>query len=153
VARAAVSGASRKELGLVWDRENGEMPAEWANLSVEPPLPEKSLFAGKCVVQDLEAVPPADCRATRRTAARGVDSIERNGQLKGVILAGSRGKQAFVPWTGMQSVAAELALAIGLEEERGIAAIRNVDFARGPEYPRSAPHQESGRDDARKAGG
>ena len=84
VARAAVSGASRKELlkealralgkvgsadrigvwieaepgkslqsdapgqfqGLVWDRENGEMPAEWANLSVEPPLPEKSLFAG-----------------------------------------------------------------------------------------------------------
>src|SRR6266403_1957552 len=41
--------------GLVWDRENGEMPAEWAHLSVEPPLPEESLFAGKSVELHLEA--------------------------------------------------------------------------------------------------
>src|SRR6266446_8091933 len=54
--------------------------------------------------------------------------IERNGQLKGVILAGSRGKQAFGSLDWMQSVAAELALAIGLEEEQGIARIRNADL-------------------------
>ena len=167
VARAAVSGASRKELlkealhalgkvgsvdrigvwieaepgqslqsdapgqfqGLVWDRENGEMPAEWANISVEPPLPEKSLFAGKCVVQDLEAVPTRPIVGPLVELRRAAwIPIERNGQLKGVILAGSRGKQAFGSLDSMQSVAAELALAIGLEEERGIARIRNVDL-------------------------
>src|SRR5712664_4478698 len=167
VARAAVSGASRKELlkealrvlgkvgsadrigvwieaepgqslqsdapgqfqGLVWDRENGEMPAEWANLSVEPPLPEKSLFAGKCVVQHLEAMPTRPIVGPLVELRRAAwIRIERSGQLKGVILAGSRGKQAFGSLDSMQSVAAELALAIGLEEERGIARIRNVDL-------------------------
>jgi len=167
VARAAVSGASRRELlkealralgkagsadrigvwmeaepgqslqsdapgqfqGLVWDRENGEMPAEWAHLSVEPPLPEESLFAGKCVEQDLETIrdrPIIGPLVELRRAAW--IPIERNGQLKGVILAGSRGKHAFASLDGMQSVAAELALAIGLEEEQGIARIRNADL-------------------------
>lgn len=67
--------------GLVWDRENGEMPQEWANLSVEPPLPEESLFAGKCVEQDLEAVPdrsivgpPSNCAARRGFPSRGMGS-------------------------------------------------------------------------------
>src|SRR5580700_3185926 len=43
--------------GLVWDRENGETPMEWAHLSVEAPLPEEELRSGKSVEQDLYAVP------------------------------------------------------------------------------------------------
>src|SRR6266403_2054783 len=86
--------------GLVWDRENGEMPAEWANISVEPPLPEKSLFAGKCVVQDLEAAPTRPIVGPLVELRRAAwIPIERNGQLKGVILAGSRESKPSVPWT------------------------------------------------------
>lgn len=115
--------------GLVWDRENGDMPMEWANLSVGPPLPEESLWAGKCVEQDLEAVPDQPIIGPLVELRRAAwIPIERKGQLKGVILAGSRGKQAFVSLGAMQSVAAELALAIGLEEEQIIARIRTADL-------------------------
>jgi len=115
--------------GLVWDRENGEMPREWAHLSVEPPLPEESLFAGKIVEQDLEAVPnrPVIGPLVELRRATWIP-IERNGQLKGVILAGSRGNQAVTRLEDMQAIAAELALAIGLEEEQKIARIRNADL-------------------------
>ncbi len=115
--------------GLVWDRENGEMPAEWAHLSVEPPLPEDLLFAGKSVEQDLETIPHRPIIGPLVELRRAAwIPIERNGQLKGVILAGSRGKHAFASLSRMQSVAAELALAIGLEEEQEIARIRNTDL-------------------------
>ena len=115
--------------GLVWDRENGEMPPEWAHLSVEPPLPEESLFAGKIVEQDLEAVPDRPIIGPLVELRRATwIPIERNGQLKGVILAGSRGNQAMKRLEEMQSIAAELALAIGLEEEQKTARIRNADL-------------------------
>jgi signal transduction histidine kinase/CheY-like chemotaxis protein len=115
--------------GLVWDRENGEMPAEWANLSVEPPLPEESLFAGKSVEQDLQAVPQRPIIGPLVELRRATwIPIERKGQLKGVILAGTRGKQPLMPLEHMQSIAAELALAIGLEEEQSLARIRNADL-------------------------
>src|SRR4029077_4046880 len=115
--------------GLVWDRENGEMPREWAHLSVEPPLPEESLFAGTIVEQDLEAVPnrPVIGPLVELRRATWIP-IERNGQLKGVILAGSRGNQAVTRLEDMQAIAAELALAIGLEEEQKTARIRNADL-------------------------
>ena len=115
--------------GLVWDRENGEMPAEWANLSVEPPLPEASLFAGKSVEQDLEAVPEQPIIGPLVELRRATwIPIERNGQLKGVILAGTRGKQSLMPLEQMEWIAAEMALAIGLEEEQRLARIRNADL-------------------------
>jgi signal transduction histidine kinase/CheY-like chemotaxis protein len=115
--------------GLVWDRENGEMPAEWAHLSVEPPLPEESLFAGKSVEQDLEAVPERPVIGPLVELRRATwIPIERNRQLKGVILAGSRGNRPVTRLEEMQSIAAELALAIGLEEEQKIARIRNADL-------------------------
>ena len=115
--------------GLVWDRENGEMPFEWSHLSIEPPLPEESLFAGKCVEQDLEAIPDRSVIGPLVELRRATwIPIERNGQLKGVILAGSRGKQEVMRLDKMQSIAAELALAIGLEEEQRSAGIRNADL-------------------------
>src|SRR5712664_1086990 len=115
--------------GLVWDRENGEMPAEWAHLSVEPPLPEETLFAGKSVELHLEADPQRPIIGPLVELRRATwIPIERNGQLKGVILAGSRGKQAVMRLGEMQAIAAELALAIGLEEEQRLARIRNADL-------------------------
>jgi signal transduction histidine kinase/FixJ family two-component response regulator len=115
--------------GLVWDRENGEMPAEWAHLSVEPPLPEEFLFAGKSVEQDLDAIPERPLIGPLVELRRVTwIPIERKGQLKGVILAGTRGKHAVMPLEQMQSIAAQLALAMGLEEEQGLARVRQADL-------------------------
>jgi signal transduction histidine kinase/CheY-like chemotaxis protein len=115
--------------GLVWDRENGEMPFEWSHLSIEPPLPEEALFAGKCVEQDLEDLPDRPIIGPLVELRRATwIPIERNGQLKGVILAGSRGKQEVMRLGKMQSIAAGLALAIALEEEQRNASIRDSDL-------------------------
>jgi signal transduction histidine kinase/ActR/RegA family two-component response regulator len=121
--------------GLVWDRENGEMPFEWAHLSIEPPLPEESLFAGECVEQDLDAIPDRPIIGPLVELRRVTwIPIERNGQLKGVILAGSRGKREVMRLDKMQSIAAELALAFGLEEEERNADIRNGDLRGAREF-------------------
>jgi signal transduction histidine kinase/CheY-like chemotaxis protein len=167
VARAALNGASRKELlrealkalarrgpsgrfgvwleadsnasaqnafatgfhGMVWDRGNSETPQEWATLSVEPPLPEELLLRGKTVDQDLEAFPanPIIGLLVGLRHALWVP-IGRKEQLKGVILAGSTGKQPACSREHVESVAAELALALGLEEEHRIARLRNEDL-------------------------
>jgi len=167
VARAALNGASRKELlqealkslaqqgragrfgvwleadsnaspqnafatgfhGMVWDRGNSETPPEWASLSVEPPLPEELLLRGKTVEQDLEAFPanPIIGLLVGLRHALWVP-IARKEQLKGVILAGSMGKQRACSREHVESVAAELALALGLEEEQKIARLRNEDL-------------------------
>src|SRR5260370_5817267 len=66
--------------------------------------------------------------------------IERKEQLKGIILAGSLGKQPAIPRERVESVAAELALALGLEEEQRIARLHEADFTvvrrflAGPSY-------------------
>src|SRR6202171_872131 len=167
VARAALNGASRKELlqealkalalqgpagrfgvwldadanasprnafatgfhGMVWDRGNSETPQEWASLSVEPPLPEELLLRGKTVEQDLEAFPanPIIGLLVGLRHALWVP-IGRKEQLKGVILAGSTGKQPACSREHVESVAAELALALGLEDEQRIARLRNEDL-------------------------
>src|SRR5216683_4460384 len=167
VARAALNGASRKELlqealkvlaqqaptcrigvwlavdsnaspqndasaefhGMVWDRGNSETPHEWASLSVEPPLPEELLLRGKTVEQDLGAFPPNHIIGLLVGLRHALwVPIQRKEQLKGVILAGSVGKQPACSREHVESVAAELALALGLEEEQRIARLRNEDL-------------------------
>jgi signal transduction histidine kinase/FixJ family two-component response regulator len=115
--------------GLVWDRENGEMPMEWAHLSVEAPLPEQSLRRGESVEQDLEAVPERPIIGPLVELRRVLwTPIERKGLLKGVILAGSRGKHLVMPRESVETIAAELALTLGLQEEQEMARIRTADL-------------------------
>src|SRR5260370_33930478 len=54
--------------------------------------------------------------------------IEGKEQWKGVILAGSKGKQPACSREHVESVAAELALALGLEEEQRIGRQRKEDL-------------------------
>src|SRR6266704_757164 len=78
--------------GLVWDRENAETPKEWSNLSVEPHLPEELLFRGKSVEQDLEDTPDQPIIGALVELRRAFwIPIEKEAQLKGVILAGTKG--------------------------------------------------------------
>src|SRR6267143_1332278 len=172
LARAALDGASRKELlrealkrlaqqgrscrvgvwlekdsnggpqnefaagfrGMVWDRGSTETPQEWTQLSVEPPLLEQLLLRRKTAEQDLEASPPNPILGLLVGLRHALwVPIERKEQLKGVILAGSAGKQPAISRESVESVAAELALALGLDAvlsnlaESCTAAIANED--------------------------
>ncbi len=167
VARAALEGASRKELlhealgelacrgpscrigvwlemdsnadlqnefaagfrGIVWDRGSTETPPEWTRLSIEPPLPEEQLLRGNTVEQDLDASPPNPILGLLLGLRRVLWApIAWKGQLKGIILAGSTGTQPAISRESVESVAAELALALGLQQEETSARLRNEDL-------------------------
>ena len=115
--------------GVVWDRGSTETPKEWIHLSVEPPLPGKLLLRGKTVEQDLQTLSlnPIFGPLVGLRHALWVP-VARKEQLKGVILAGSTGRQPAISREHAESVAAELALALGLEEEQRIARLRDVDL-------------------------
>src|SRR5208282_1820496 len=55
--------------------------------------------------------------------------IEAKGRLRGLILTGSRRKQATLPTELAESVAAELALALEFEQEQRLARERQADVA------------------------
>jgi hypothetical protein len=116
--------------GLVWDRENPESPREWMNLSVEPPLPEELLLGGKTVEQDLEAFPerPLIGQLLGLRRALRIPVISKD-HLRGIILAGSKGRQVALSRDRAEALAAELALALELAEQRKILCSRNADLA------------------------
>jgi signal transduction histidine kinase/FixJ family two-component response regulator len=167
VARAALNGASRKELlqaalqslshlgpaarigvwievdtdaspldetaggfhGMVRDSGIGETSKEWARLSIEPPLPVELLLRGKTVEQDLQTLPPNPIVGLLVGLRHALwVPIERKEQLRGFILSGSTGRQPAISRVQVESVAAELALALGLEEEQRIAGLRTEDL-------------------------
>jgi signal transduction histidine kinase/CheY-like chemotaxis protein len=104
--------------GAVWDQGQTETPREWAHLSIEPPLPEESLFRGKTVQQDLASItadPIMGLLAGLRNAIW--VPVFRNEHLHGVILVGNSRNHPVIPPEQAESVAAELALALGLEHE------------------------------------
>jgi PAS domain-containing protein len=115
--------------GMVLDRGSEETPQEWATLSVEPPLPEELLLRGKTVEQDLDAFPPNPITGALVGLRRASwVPIKRKEQLRGIILAGSLDNQPSIFRKSVESVAAELALALGLEEEQRIARQGNADL-------------------------
>jgi signal transduction histidine kinase/CheY-like chemotaxis protein len=115
--------------GKVLDLGSDETPQEWATLSVEPPLPEELLLRGKTVEQDLESFPANPITGVLVGLRHALwVPIERKEQLKGVILAGSLGNQPAISRQPVESVAAELALALGFEEEQKIARLGNADL-------------------------
>jgi len=115
--------------GRVWDHGNRETPHEWTHLSVEPPLPHRLLLRGKTVEQDLSALFPNPIPGLLVGLRHALwVPIARKEQLKGVILAGSFGKQPAISRENAESVAAELALALGLEKEQRIARVRKEDL-------------------------
>src|SRR5260370_22990363 len=164
VARAALDGASRKELlhealgelacrrpscrigvwlemdsnadlqnefaagfrGIVWDRGSTETPPEWSRLSIEPPLPDAQLLRGNTVEQDLDASPPNPILGLLLGLRRVLWApIAWKGQLKGIILAGTTGTQAAISRESVESVAAELALALGCQREETGTPLRS----------------------------
>jgi signal transduction histidine kinase/CheY-like chemotaxis protein len=114
--------------GVVWDRERGQMPVEWRRLSFEAPLPQEVLSSGRSVEQELEdgSLPIIGPLMELRRAMW--VPIERRGRLRGVLLAGSRSRQGDMPRALFESAAAELALAMELEDEQRVARERHADL-------------------------
>src|ERR1700730_11313978 len=114
--------------GIVWDKENGNMPAEWRRLSPQALMAQDVLTSGHSVEQELEgdSLPLIGPLVELRRAMW--VPIERKGRLRGVLLAGSRSRHGAMPRELFESAAAELALAIELEEEQRLARERQADL-------------------------
>ncbi|HEV3375448.1 MAG TPA: ATP-binding protein [Candidatus Acidoferrum sp.] len=119
--------------GAIWEKGVEATPAEWARLSPEFPLPQE-LFSGKSVELDLDK-PPARPMLGPLVEMRVAvwAPVARSGRLLGVLLACARTKQRALPRALLESVAAELLLAVELEEEQRIARERQTDLAMAAE--------------------
>ncbi len=119
--------------GMIWERGVEATPAEWARLSQEFPLP-RELFTGKSVEQDPGGPPARPMLGPLTEMRRAVwVPIGRTGRLRGVLLAGTRARQRVLPQALLESVAAELLLAVELDEEQRMARERQADLAMAAE--------------------
>jgi signal transduction histidine kinase/FixJ family two-component response regulator len=116
--------------GVVWDRESESTPAEWQQLSGEAPLPDEVVFAGRSVEQKLDDGKQLLLISVLMELEKVLwVPIGCGGRLQGVILCGARDVGITLPLAHAQRVAAELALHLLREEERGVAQERNADMA------------------------
>src|SRR6266446_8580415 len=114
--------------GIVAEREGDATPAEWSRLSPEPPLPAELLVGLRPVEQEL-GESPDDPMIGALVEMRHVlwVPVRVHGHLRGVLFAGRRKRQAPLPRATLESVAAELALAMELEDERRLGRERHED--------------------------
>jgi signal transduction histidine kinase/CheY-like chemotaxis protein len=129
------SAESAKELsggfhGLVWDRAHSDTPLEWRNLSVEPPLPEELWLTGRAVEQEFaeSSAKPLIGQLVGLRRALWIPVASRN-LVKGLILLGSKGRPLVSSRECAESVAAELALALELQDQLRFNRTRNADLA------------------------
>ena len=121
--------------GIVADRDGETTPPEWESLSPEAPLPLELLNEGKSVEQDLHG-------AAGETLLGALVEIQKaawvpvaiRGRLRGVLLAGSRKRHGALPVRLLESVSAELSLAVELDEQRRLAQERQADIAATREF-------------------
>lgn len=117
--------------GLVWDRAIHETPPAWRTLSLEPPLPAELFFGRKPVEQDLEAIPAGTLigQLVDLRRALWIPIASRN-LAKGLILLGGRNKPLASSSRELgESVAAELALALELQDQLRFNRSRSADLA------------------------
>ena len=118
--------------GMIWEAEGEDAPEEWKKLSLEAPLPQELLASGKSVEQQFDGSqdrPPNQPMIGPLVGLRHIlwTPVEGNGHLRGVLLTGSRRKQPSMPRDMAEAVAAELALALELEQEQRLARERQAD--------------------------
>jgi signal transduction histidine kinase/CheY-like chemotaxis protein len=115
--------------GLVADRGGEETLVEWERLSPEAPLPVELLVSGKSVEQDLDGSADRPILGSLVEMRRALwVPVEGGGRLRGLLLAGMRKKSGALPQGLLEPVAADLALALELHEERGLAQERGGDL-------------------------
>src|SRR5579859_1001087 len=114
--------------GVVSEKQGDSTPPEWSRLAPESPLPAELLVGLRTVEQELEnstGQPMIGALIEMRRAMW--VPVKTQGQLRGIVFAGQREKQARFPQALLESVAAELALTLELEEERRLGRERLQD--------------------------
>jgi signal transduction histidine kinase/CheY-like chemotaxis protein len=116
-------------VGMVWERGREVTPSEWAKLSPEFVLPQE-LFIGKSVEQDLDGSTPELLLGPLMEMRRAIwVAVAGCGHLRGILLAGTRTKHGSLPRALLESVAAELWLALELDEKQRVTRERQADLA------------------------
>ena len=114
--------------GVIWEKGVEATPPEWRRLSPEFPLPQE-LLRGKTVDQELDVSGREALLGPLIEMQRALwVAIARGGRVRGVLLAATRTKQRALPKCLFESVAAELLLAVELEEEKSSARERRTDL-------------------------
>jgi signal transduction histidine kinase/AmiR/NasT family two-component response regulator len=116
--------------GTVWDGDSEATPREWRQLAPEYPLPRDLLLAGKSVAQEVggSTEGPLLGPLTELRAALWVP-ILCSGRLQGILMAGSRSRNANLGREVMEEAAAELSLVLSHEQERETVRERQADLA------------------------
>src|SRR5215472_10013156 len=104
--------------GLVSAADEKVGQAEWTWLSPEAPLPAE-LRAGKSIEQQLDESHPQPVIGALVGMRRVLwVPVEWDQHLRGILLAGTAKRSATLPRTLLETLAAEIVLALKLEDER-----------------------------------
>ncbi|HXR33475.1 MAG TPA: ATP-binding protein [Verrucomicrobiae bacterium] len=115
--------------GTVWERHAGNLPPEWRKISAEAPLPREVLNGTSSVEHELVGTASAPMLGPLVELQRVLwVPIIGHRILGGLILAGTREKQALLPRAKVEHIAEELGLLLEIEEERRLARERQEDL-------------------------
>ncbi len=127
----AESGQHTSFRGIVAEKDGEATPAEWSRLSPQPPLPAELLEGLRTVEQDVDDSPGKLMIGALIEMRRALwVPLRVHAHLRGMLFAGCRKKQARLPRALLESVAAELALVMELEDERRLGRERHQDSRR-----------------------
>lgn len=115
--------------GIVWEPGGMDTPSEWTHLSPQAILPQELLTSGKTFEHHMEFPPERAFFGPLLDLRHALwVPIEKNGRLRGVLLAGTRHKNSVLPRAHVEAVAAELSLAFELEEKQRLCGMRQTDL-------------------------
>jgi signal transduction histidine kinase/CheY-like chemotaxis protein len=127
---AADSSPHTSFRGIVAEKDGEATPAEWSRLSPQPPLPAELLRSLRTVEQEVDEPDKPMIGALIEMRRAIWVPLQVHAQLRGILFAGCRKKQARLPRALLESVAAELALVMELEDERRLGRERHQDSRR-----------------------
>ncbi len=115
--------------GLIWDATQDATPAEWSRLSPDSAMLRGLATREKNSPSSLDISPDSSLIGPLLEMRRALwVPVDRDGRWEGVLLAASRRQDTEFPRAEMESIAAELVLAITLEHERRRASESQADL-------------------------
>ena len=115
--------------GEVWERGIGSGPPGWTRLSGDALLPRELIQDGKTCEYDLEGRHAGLILGPVVGLGRALWApVTAKGILRGMVLLGSKAKQATLPRALAEKAAEELGVLLEVEEWRRLAATRKADL-------------------------
>jgi signal transduction histidine kinase/ActR/RegA family two-component response regulator len=115
--------------GLVREGDGHQPPTEWEKLSLDSPVPYESLLRGTSVVQEFTAAAGRPMFGLLIGLHRVLwTPIPGRDRLRGVLFSGWQKGPAAVPQEFMEGLAADLGLALELEEQQRLTGEREADL-------------------------